>query len=220
MTITSHCYQTIQACMIRASRLTTAGAPVSGTDQAYVSDTVISVNFQPETETGDEFTQKNGCGDICVTAKSADHTKRVTLSSDLCNLDAELLELLTGGTLLQDSGQTIGYNAPLPTDTAPTVLFELWSKAWNGSAQAVDSDGNGLYFHWVFSKSQFVIGSTTLQNGVSTIPVSGTSDSNPALGDGPFDDLPTGVSTWGPFAFFLTTDIPTSACGYIDVPAQ
>jgi len=218
--VTSHCYQTIRASRIRVGRLTTAGLPLSGADNMYITDTVISVNFSTETEPGDEFTQKNGNGDICVTAKSADHIKRVNLSMNLCNLDAELLEMLTGGTLITDGAQTIGLNSPRPSDTAPTVSLELWSLAWNNGAQAVGSISEALYFHWVFPKTQWVMGSMTLENGVAVIPVTGTSEESAALGNGIANDLPAGITNWGPFAFFLDDALPASVCGYQAAPAQ
>lgn len=216
---TTHCLQTIRASRIRIGRLTTAGLPLSGADNMYVSDTVISINFSTETEPGDEFTQKNGNGDICVTAKSPDHIKRVNLSMNLCNLDAEILEMTTGGTLITDGAQTIGLNSPRPSDTAPTVSLEAWSLAWANGAQAVGSLSEALYWHWVFPKTQWVMGSTTIENGVAVIPITGTSEESAALGNGIFNDLPT-VTTWGPFAFFLDSVIPASACGYQSAPAQ
>lgn len=220
MAVTSHCYQTIRANRIRIGRLNTSGVPLSGTNNMYVSDTVISVNFSVETEPGDDFTQKNGNGDICVTAKSADHIKDVTLTMNLCNLDSQILEMLTGGTIITAGAQTIGYNSPRASDNAPYTSLELWTTAWNNGSQAAGSLSEALYWHWVFPKTQWVIGSTTLENGIAQIPVTGTSFESTTLGNGIFNDLPAAITNWGPFAFYLDSTIPASVCGYQSAPLQ
>lgn len=205
------CYGGVQACRLRVARLDAGGVPDTGADNLYVTDSLIQIQSTPEIEAGDEFTQKNGCGDICASFKGVDHIKRVTLALTLCQLDAELLEMLTGGSVLTSGGDTVGYAMPSSTDSPAPVSVEAWSKAWDGSQQAVDGS-DALYWRFVFPSTTWVLGQHTLANGIMTIPLTGTGTENSGFGTGPGGDLPASIP--GPEAYLLDTDLPDAECGY------
>lgn len=205
------CYGGVQACRLRVARLDAGGAPDTGEDNLYVTDSIIQIQSTPEVEAGDEFTQKNGCGDICVSFKGKDHIKRVGLSLSLCQLDGELLEMLTGGSVLTSGGDTVGYAMAASDDDPIPVSVEAWAKAWDGSQQAVDGS-DSLYWRFVWPSTTWVMGQHTLANGVITIPLTGIGIENSGFGTGPGGDLPGAIP--GAEAFLIDTALPDATCGY------
>ncbi len=223
-----HCFGSLQVCRLRVAELATNGVPVAGADNGYVTDAVIKVDVSTEIEQGDELTLKNGCGSVCQTYKDSDRLKRLSLKMDLCQLDSELISLLVGGTVIDSSGDTIGFALPsLDDDPSNGVCLELWTKAWDGSEQATPASlsNAAAYFHWVFPKATFTLGNITMENDVMTIPVEGFSNENSSLpAHGPYNDWPAAVTAAGGIVtaggWFLDSSIPDAECGFITVPAQ
>jgi hypothetical protein len=224
----ANCYGSLQVCAIRVARLETSGAPDNGAGNGYVSDALISLQVGVELTTGDDLEQKNGCGAICQSFKDCDRIKRLTFTMNLCQLDAELIELLTGATLLQDlpgTGEAIGWMFPAVDAACPDgVSLEVWTKAWDGSEQATPtylSNAAG-YWHWVFPRTKWVMGQVTMENGIMVVPVTGFGEENSSItADGPFNDWPVEVANQGGITrvggVFLDDELPTASCGYISV---
>jgi len=225
-----HCYGSLQVCALRVAKIDAAGSPVSGARNGYISDAIIQAQIQVEVEQGDEFTLKNGCGAICQTFKDCDRVKRVTIDMDLCQLDSELLSLLTSGSNILDisSSESIGYELPEARDACSDgVSLELWTKAWDGSYQATPPVYGGStesYWHWVMPSVKFQIGQLTLQNDVLVVPVKGFGNDNPRItSNGAFDDWPSDIVARGGITssagWFLDDTLPTAVCGFVSVPS-
>lgn len=177
----------ITASTIRVTRLGPSGAPLVGEKNAYVTKAFISVSLTPEYEDGDEFTQKNASGAVCVSYRTPDTLKRVTLEIALCNPDPEFTEIATGGVLLSEgTGQTansIGWLAPeIGVDALPNgVAIEVWSGAMvNGRPAAVNP-----YWHWLFPYANLRQGGDrVLENGVLATSFEGWAVGNASFGKG------------------------------------
>lgn len=206
MAIQTHEVASIQAKRLRAIRLEPGGAPDVGADGLLVTDALISAQVGVETEAGAEFIQKNGGGGICVNFKGDDRIKRATLTLNLCQLDSELLSMLVGGTIIDDNGQTIGLDLPDESADLPRVAIEIWSAAWEGSAQSVSSTQDPVHIHWVFPRCQFTMGQFTIEEGILTVPVTGNSTSSPVYGNGPDGSAPLPFYITGPLAWYLDDD--------------
>ena len=222
-------YGSIFVDRIRVAKLTTAGAPSAGASNGYASDAQIQLNWSTVIEAGDEGVQKNGAGTICSTFKNPDSVKRVDLSMDLCKLDSQLLALLTQGDTFEDAADSfkvIGGQLPLSTTELNIPLcLEVWTRAWDGSQQAVPTftTPDGAYWHWVFPLCHFVPGATTLDGAIHVFPVTGTSEENVNItANGPFNDWPAEVAGEGGVTasagWFLDSVLPTAA-GIIAVPS-
>ena len=70
----------------------------------YVTRSFIRASFTPEFEEGDEITEKNAYGEVCVTFKSPDTLKRVNLELAVCEPDPMFSRLIGGGDLIFDCG--------------------------------------------------------------------------------------------------------------------
>jgi len=219
------CLSSIRTERIRVAKLTSGGAPLAGPTNGYVSDAQVTVDVTLNLEAGDEIIQKNGGGRLCATFKDVDRIKNATIKMELCQLDAELLSLLTGGTVI--GTPPIGFQPPGAQDSLENpVCLEVWTRAWDGSSQAVLPDGvTGAFWHFVFPSCKFTPDHFVLNDQTLIVPVTGTAQDNTAITpDGPFNDWPTDVADVGGitkvYGVFLNNPPPDANCGGIPVPAQ
>lgn len=190
---------------IRVGRLTAGGVPDEGSENLFITGAVIKVEATPEIEAGEEYTAKDGNGDLCGFAKADDHIKNVSLAMSLCSLDAPLLEMLTGGAVLTDGGDIIGFDLPPASSSASPVSFEVWGKAWDSAQQATD-EGDPQYVHYIFPWTTWVPDKWTVEAGFLSVDLKGNSYENSELGSGPGSDLPGTI--YGAMAWFLDTNLP------------
>lgn len=203
------CAGSVQAIRVRLAKLDESGAPLAGAGNVYSSKGLVSLQFTPEYEEGEEQTQKNGAGEICIQYKDEDRLKRINLELVICTPDPELHALLAGGDLVTDGGDVIGYNYPA-VGSSPNpngVSIEAWSKAIVDGHIAEDRP----YIRWVFPRVKFRVGQKTLENSPMTHPFTGAGEENPAWLDGPANDWP---HIDGRMAGFARDDaIPDATCG-------
>ena len=110
----------IQGVSIRVTRLDAAGNLLNNPGDSYTTSAFMRVSFTPEYEEGDEITEKSANGTICVSYKAPDKLKRVTMVLAICEPDAELTQLMSGGLLLRKNvgsfatpdRKSIGWAAP------------------------------------------------------------------------------------------------------------
>lgn len=222
----STCIGTIDLCAARITRLTDGGAPETGANNGYLAgEATVSLGVSITTEAGDDITQKNGCGDIVNTRQTPDKIKGVELTLTLCQLDAQLIEILTGAQVISSGGNAIGVKAPAFGVSAPPVCFEAWSRAMDGDHQYVApfTDPEATWIHWVFPLTRWVQGDFTIGNdGFLTYPVTAKGSENPSITqDGPYNDWPSAVAVVGGadrmYNWFLDTEGPADTCDYITV---
>lgn len=213
------CTGVIQVCAIRVAELDADGTPTGGASSGYISDATIEVGVNVVVTEGEVKELRNGCDAICQTLTNPDRLQRIDLSATFCQLDAELIALMTGSTVITSEGNTIGVELPGPTDTVGGngVSFEVWAKEWDGDAQADDGAGNVKYVHFVFPRVLWVPGNFTLNADFLEFPVSGKAQVNANFFDGPWNDLPYSFSKLG--GWFSDDSLPTAACGYQTLPA-
>jgi hypothetical protein len=221
------CFGSYQLMAVRAHRLEADGSKICpNPDGSAYNLRPVRLQIDPQQTTGERAEQRAGDGTLCGIAENPDLTTGVNLTLELCQLDLELLELLTGGQIVLDAGDTIGYIGPDPTSPPDPVEFHAWSKSWAGSSQNASPHG---YVHWVFPQVVWTIGGNTLENAHLVIQVTGKASANPNLGTGSMDDLPSANFGDSFIGWYLADDLPDSAdspysqegisCGYFDTPA-
>lgn len=223
------CFSSLQVCRLRVARLSAAGAPSVGATNGYTSDGLVSVALTFVLSEGDDFEQKNGCGDICATFVDCDKVKRVDSVVTLCTLDAQLIDIMAGGTVFVEtpSNDQFGMKIPSPGDACENpVSLEWWTIAWDVDTQATPASlsQSPAYWHFVIPKNRFVFGDITFENGIAVIPLNGKGEANQNItSNGPFNDWPSEVAGTGgidsPFGFWLDATLPTAACDPISVPS-
>jgi len=187
--------------VIRISKLGQDGKILSGPNSVYTFKEFISFSFSPEYEDGDEFTQKNAKGGVCVAYKAPDTFKRLNLSVAICNPDPIVENLLGGGTVLSTTTPTTeatGWASPaVGEDPVPFgVAIEVWSHAVTDGKQ----DSKTPYFHWVFPYAKLrQSGERVIQNDILATEFEGWAVGNSQFGSGPLEPY------WG---FPAVTDKP------------
>lgn len=228
-----HCFGSLQVCRLRVAKLDANGSPSTGAATGYVSNALVQATVDLEIEEGDQFTLKNGCGEICQTFRDCDRLIGASIEMDLCHLDAELIAFMTGSSIIRDlggtgDGDTIGMELASSDDACPNgVSLELWTKAWDSNVQATPPFLGGstlAYFHFVFPRTKWQVGQLTFENDFMRVPVRGFAEENPRItANGPFDDWPADIAARGGITniggFFLDSTIPTASCGAIEVPS-
>lgn len=222
------CYQSLKFCAVRAATLDTDGSKLGATTNGGAYNlSPIELSRSAIVSTGDTLEQRDGCGNICVSITDSDVTTGEDLNFTLCQLDLELISILTGGEILLDgSGGVIGVEAPDPSATQPLIAFEAWTKAYNGSSQVASPRD---YWHWVWPGTRWNLGDWTIDSGILNVAITGKASANANAGSGPFNDWPgAGIQQF--FAVFLASDIPDAdsspyngqslSCGFINLPAS
>lgn len=220
----SVCLGSARVCALRVTRLDANCNIVKGANNAVASSAIVRLQSSPEYETGDEFLQKNGCGDICLYIKALDKLKRMNLQMDLCTRDMELIELLTGASLYTIDGAVSGLSRRGIGEADPDrVSVELWTKAIPTGQSGACTQGNGAtWWRWVYPAATFTLGDVTHENGIGLVTLSGFADPNPNWYNGPFNDWPAdeAFDINSPEHFILDSDgPPATTCGYITVPS-
>lgn len=228
MAVANHA-ASVQGVALRVTRLDAGGNPLQGPEDVYVTRAFMRVSFTPEYEEGDEITEKNAAGEVCVTHKALDTLKRATMELAVCDPDPELTELLTGGVLLKygpdglpviSGGSSEGVGTKPPTWPAGTSFPDatvgyaavksgespnpngVGIEVWSLAIRNGARDNELPYYRWVFPKAQLrPSGDRVIENGLLANAFEGWSDGNINFGTGPADDWSWPDATDRPFLY-------------------
>lgn len=211
----------IQGVSIRVTRLDAAGNLLNGPGDSYVTSAFMRLSFTPEYEEGDEITEKSANGTVCVTYKSPDTLKRITMELAICEPDPELTNLVSGGLLLRKNlgsfaspnNQSIGWAAPGVGDDPAGygVSIEAWSWAVKDGKKA----GSLPYFYWVFPYVKLrQSGDRVLENGLLANTFEGYGLGNANFGSAPDGrwEFPTAAER--PYSYARASYAPTGLKGF------
>lgn len=214
------CVSAIKACRMRIVRLDNCGRPVVGANSVIVSSGFVSVGASADIEEGEEFLQKNACGEFCINEKDDPILKRYNLTINFCKVDPSAIEMTTSQRLLLD---------PVTTDVKGFALgesiqsdegwsLELWQKL--AGQDCVDGDEEWLYWAWPWITNG-TLGDFTFENGPFTFELTASTKAvrTGAWGTdnrGPFCVLPedAGLLAGEHVASFITdVQPPEPVCG-------
>lgn len=227
------CLYTKNVCALRVAKLSATCSPAAGANNGAVSTGLLTMTRSSEVEEGTEFAFKNGCGTTVAYAKDPDNVKRFNLSGELLVMDAELFEIMFGGSLLvadvgEDfAGTNFGYASPLGAVSGNGVSLEIWTQTVFGIGGGCTTDATApSYVRHVFPRVLFTEGDQVFENDQLHKTFTGQAFANPAWGNGPWNDYP-GVYP-APISsahfWFQETSLPGTVsgagCGYITVPAD
>lgn len=212
----AECRSVLKSCLARFTRLDQCGAIVVGEKSMLTTKGYISVAATAQIEDGEEFTVKNACGELCINEKDADQFKRYDLELQLCQVDPELLELISGARLLVDGeGVTKGF-AHGENALTENFSLELWTKITPKDCAGLNEEFYWFAFPWV---TNGVMTDVTFENGPLTLTVTASTHGAGAdwgRGLGPDCILPEGSEaeiTDHLLAYLTTVQPPTPVCG-------
>lgn len=196
------CWSAIKACRIRVIRLDSCGRPVDGDSSVGVSKGFITVAAAADIEEGEEFLQKNACGELCINEKDDDILKRFNLTINFCKVDPAMVELMTSNRVVTNgSGDAVGFAVGSEINSDGGFSLELWQKV---AGDLCDSGGDQLwsYHAWPWVTGG-VLGDFTFENGPFTFDL--TARTKPVR-DGAWNLQPlvVGENNRGPFTVLGT----------------
>jgi hypothetical protein len=207
----------IQGVSIRVTRLDAAGNLLNAPGDSYTTSAFMRVSFTPEYEEGDEITEKSANGTVCVTYKAPDTLKRITMELAICEPDAELSQLLSGGLLLRKTVdgvvKSVGWAAPgVGDDPAGNgVAIEAWSHAVKDGKRASVLP----YFHWVFPYAKLrQSGDRVIENGMLATTFEGYGLGNKNFGSGSDGRWEFPVASERPYSYSRATWAPVGLQGF------
>jgi len=211
----------IQGVSIRVTRLDASGNLLNEPGDSYTTSAFMRLSFTPEYEEGDEITEKGANGAVCVTYKSPDTLKRITMELAICEPDPELTQLLSGGLLLRKNlgtyaspdRKSIGWSSPATGDdpAGNGVAIETWSHAIIDGKKASTLP----YFHWVFPYAKLRLsGDRVIENGLLANTFEGYGLGNTAFSMGLDDRWEFPTATERPYSYARSYWAPTGRKGF------
>jgi hypothetical protein len=206
---------------LRVTRLDAAGNLLNGPGDSYTTTAFLRASFTPEYEEGDEIVEKSADGTICVSYKAPDTLKRITMEIAICEPDAELTALMSGGLLLRKNfgtfasptNQSIGWASPgVGDDPAGNgVSIEVWSFAVKDGKRAATLP----YFYWVFPYAKLrQSGDRVIENGLLANTFEGYGLGNTLFGSGLDERWEFPVATERPYSYARAYWAPTGRNGF------
>ena len=211
----------IQGVSIRVTRLDASGNLLNEPGDSYTTSAFMRLSFTPEYEEGDEITEKGANGAVCVTYKSPDTLKRITMELAICEPDTELTQLLSGGLLLRKNlgtfaapdRKSVGWSSPSTGDdpAGNGVAIETWSHAIIDGKKASTLP----YFHWVFPYAKLRLsGDRVIENGLLANTFEGYGLGNTAFSMGLDDRWEFPTATERPYSYARSYWAPTGRKGF------
>ena len=211
----------IQGVSIRVTRLDASGTLLNEPGDSYTTSAFMRLSFTPEYEEGDEITEKGANGAVCVTYKSPDTLKRITMELAICEPDTELTQLISGGLLLRKNlgtfaapdRKSIGWSSPATGDdpAGNGVAIECWSHAIIDGKKAATLP----YFHWVFPYAKLRLsGDRVIENGLLANTFEGYGLGNTEFSTGLDERWEYPVATERPYSYARNAWAPTGRKGF------
>lgn len=212
----------IRGKMARVTELDVCGIPQPG-NSFVISKGFVQVALTSELESGDEIIVKNADGELCINDRVPDSLKRLNVAIDWCNVDPDIISVITGYPIEMDDATTdadvVGFR--VNEGFADTNWgLEVWTGL--GSQQACDAEGARYGYILVpFITGSTLGGNMTIAAAAATFQTTGYTQGNSGWGVGPYDVVgsPAGplADPIGPLthALIRTTPVapPTDACG-------
>ena len=168
----SQCFTPIKAEVARVVKLDVCGNPVTGASSAVaVFDGFTQISPSPEYEEGEEFLTKKANGQPCVNQKDPNFLKRVGLEITCCNLDPDVIVMLTGEDLIVTGAPATGTGVAFGEGL---LLARFSLEVWQPLAGTVCSTTGGqLFVYWAFPNvGNTMVSDWTLENAPTEFSLS------------------------------------------------
>lgn len=181
---------------VRITKLDRCGNRVDSTCSYIVDECVVSVEETAEYKDREEWYPENGDGDFCATVTTPPKKKWLNLVLTFNDTNPQLINFLTGSTVLLDDDDTtvpnqIGYGDDYGSVDLGNFALEGWTRIAADCLNGLDGcpdDGteNFGYVLYPFIK-EGTIGDVTYQNDVATFVVNAIATRNSPWGTGPYN---------------------------------
>lgn len=194
------CWSSIGAEVMRATRLDSCGAPVEGPCSTVVSDGFVSIGWESEIKDGTEVEIVKANGRLCISDKACDEIKWINLTFAFCQVNPDLVEIMTGFPLVLDqAGTSVGNRVGRDILCQGGFALEAWTRV--PEVECVVGVNNAKpwgYFLAPWVKNAILTGFTMEDDGAS-FEITARTEIGGNWGVGPYDvDAADAINTPGP----------------------
>lgn len=181
---------------LRATRVDRCGMPLAGERSSLVTSGFVSVRYTPNMEEGEDLTLKNADGRNCVVDRTAPELKWMDIEGVLCEVDVELLAMMTGMPQVLDYAERPnGFRFTKDVNVDEGFALEVWSGTAGDDCEVPEDDsilestGSTLsYGYWLApAVVEATLGEIEIAASVATFTITGRAVSAPRWGRGPYD---------------------------------
>ena len=155
--------------VMRITEVDSCGCLLDAGGRCIVTSGFVSVAVEEQIESGEEFLIKNADGDLCFNQRSPDILKGYNVNIELCQVDPELIGLLTDVTLEEADTDTVGFRPELGKIDRHFAL-EVWTRV-GGTACA--DEGELFGYLLIPHLTGGVLKGMTVENGPVSFSVEG-----------------------------------------------
>jgi hypothetical protein len=184
----SYCFKPFKVPRVRATLLDACGTPVTGDGSSEVTtDGIITIEQTAQLQDIDDFYEKNADGAFCIEEVNPEILKWYSYTLTFCNVDPDLVYLLTRQGLILDDAPTptaVGNRSAEGDIALVNFAFEFWTRLAN---QADCGTGVKFGYGLVPWMVQGKMGDVTYQNGTANFVVTARSHRDALWGVGPYN---------------------------------
>lgn len=189
-------WKVVRGKRLRATRVDRCGMPLAGPKATIVTKGFISIKYTQEMKDAEDLEQTNADGENCVVDRTAPQIKWATIEAQLCDVDPELFNMMTGlPVVLNYAQKATGFRITDKVQVEEGFALELWSGTAGDDCEEPTDDSvleAGLalaeYGYWLApAVVEGVIGDIEIGASVSTFTVTGRAVSAPRWGRGPYN---------------------------------
>ena len=198
--MSSVCMKPVGGTRMRLTKVDECGVPLTGPGScSIVSKGFVSVARTAQFADPDEFLVKNAGGEICLNERSAPTFQWYNFEITFCEVDPEIVNLLTGSPLVMDDATTpraVGFRTREGANVNANVALELWTRMGGRNC----SGGQAQYGYYLAPLIvEGYVGDLTFENGPASFVVTGArSKGGGGWGVGPYDVVNATAGTPGP----------------------
>lgn len=179
----TECLKPFRGKVMRITKLTECGAFTVGVNQVVTTAGFISVEQTLNLRDADEYEQVNANGDLCLNERSPQQLKWIDLTINLCEVDVEAYNFMTGSPLVVDDAtptpNSVGYRTR--EGVYGNFALELWSDLGGQPCTGGTKKYGYMLIPWI---TDGVGGDLTVENGPVTTVVRARTRNNSPWGVG------------------------------------
>lgn len=211
----AECRSVLKACLAQFVLVDACGDPITGASSKLTTKGFISVAATAQIEAGQEFTQKNACGEIIINERDDDQFKRYDLEILLAQIDPEGLTLLSSARTLTDGSSNVKGFANGESTSVSSFSLELWTKV---AGQTCDVSGNPEWYYFAFPHvTSGMLTDFKFEDGPLQMTIKAhTKGAGASWGRGPANVLDAGspaITTDHVIGFITSVQPPAAVCG-------
>jgi hypothetical protein len=215
--------------VVRVTKVDNCGAPVVGTESAFVAECNASIAMNPNIDTQDDIIYRAANGKLCGVKRGCPSLLGYDIEYNFYSVSPEMLDVLTGQpTVVDSAGEVIGFDS-CDVQCDGGFAFEFWAEL---VGQNCAPGGAARYLYvlmpWV---TNAYLADLTIGSEQVSLQVLGSTRAGGSWGTGPYNVQAGAGGTPGPMLtplgatchrrMMITTVAPPTpdpACDYSPVP--